>query len=70
MPIARGQLRPDTRLEPYLLPVSRVEESASLADLLPLIRSGKPLLVVGHEISGTTVIYQINLVEDARRVAD
>lgn len=23
--------------------------------------NGKPLLVVGHEISGTTVIYQINL---------
>ncbi len=52
-PIARGLLRPDTLLEPYLLPVSRVEESASLADLLPLIRSGKPLLVVVDEHGGT-----------------
>jgi hypothetical protein len=24
--------------------------------------NGRPLLVVGHEISGTTAIYQINLV--------
>ena len=52
-PIARGQLRPDTPLEPYLLPVSQVQESASLADLLPLIRSGKPLLVVVDEHGGT-----------------
>ena len=52
-PIARGQLQPDTPLEAYLLPVSQVQESASLADLLPLIRSGKPLLVVVDEHGGT-----------------
>ena len=64
-PIARGQLRPDTRLEPYLLPVSRVEESASLADLLPLIRSGKPLLVVVDEHGGTEGIVTVeDLIEE------
>jgi putative hemolysin len=52
-PIARGQLQPDTPLAAYLLPVSQVQESASLADLLPLIRSGKPLLVVVDEHGGT-----------------
>jgi hypothetical protein len=52
-PIARGQLRPESPLAGYLLPVSRVQESASLADLLPLIRSGKPLLVVVDEHGGT-----------------
>jgi putative hemolysin len=52
-PIARGELQPETPLEPYLLPVAQVQESASLADLLPLIRSGKPLLVVVDEHGGT-----------------
>jgi CBS domain containing-hemolysin-like protein len=52
-PIARGLLQPDTPLEPYLLPVARVQESDSLADLLPLIRSGQPLLVVVDEHGGT-----------------
>ena len=52
-PIARGLLQPETPLSPYLLPVSRVQESASLADLLPLIRSGNPLLVVVDEHGGT-----------------
>ncbi len=52
-PIARGLLRPDTPLAPWLLPVAHVQESASLADLLPLIRSGHPLLVVVDEHGGT-----------------
>ena len=52
-PIARGELRPESPLEPYLLEVARVQESASLADLLPLIRSGKPLLIVVDEHGGT-----------------
>ncbi|MFM7360434.1 MAG: hemolysin family protein [Cyanobium sp.] len=52
-PIARGELQPETPLAPYLLPVAQVQESASLADLLPLIRSGKPLLVVVDEPGGT-----------------
>jgi putative hemolysin len=52
-PIARGELLPDSPLQPYLLEVARVEESASLAELLPLIRSGKPLLIVVDEHGGT-----------------
>ncbi|MFY8148927.1 MAG: hemolysin family protein [Prochlorococcaceae cyanobacterium] len=52
-PMARGLLQPDTPLDPYVLPVQRVQESASLADLLPLIRSGHPLLVVVDEHGGT-----------------
>jgi CBS domain containing-hemolysin-like protein len=52
-PIARGLLQPETPLAPWLLPVAQVQESASLADLLPLIRSGQPLLVVVDEHGGT-----------------
>jgi CBS domain containing-hemolysin-like protein len=52
-PIARGLLQPDTPLAPYLLPVARVQESTPLAELLPLIRSGQPLLVVVDEHGGT-----------------
>jgi CBS domain containing-hemolysin-like protein len=52
-PIARGQLQSDTPLAPYISPVARVQETASLADLLPVIRSGQPLLVVVDEHGGT-----------------
>ncbi|MFN5117591.1 MAG: hemolysin family protein [Cyanobacteriota bacterium] len=52
-PIARGLLQADTPLAPYVLPVAQVQESTSLADLLPLIRSGQPLLVVVDEHGGT-----------------
>jgi CBS domain containing-hemolysin-like protein len=52
-PIARGQLRPDTPLAPFMVPVAEVQESTPLADLLPLIRSGQPLLVVVDEHGGT-----------------
>jgi putative hemolysin len=52
-PIARGQLQAHTPLAPYITPVARVQESTPLADLLPLIRSGQPLLVVVDEHGGT-----------------
>ncbi|WP_087069316.1 hemolysin family protein [Cyanobium sp. NIES-981] len=52
-PIARGLLRADSPLAPYMLPVTQVQESTPLADLLPLIRSGQPLLVVVDEHGGT-----------------
>jgi CBS domain containing-hemolysin-like protein len=52
-PIARGLLQSDTPLAPYISPVARVQETASLADLLPVIRSGQPLLVVVDEHGGT-----------------
>ncbi len=52
-PIARGLLQSDSPLAPYVTPVPRVQETASLAELLPLIRSGQPLLVVVDEHGGT-----------------
>jgi CBS domain containing-hemolysin-like protein len=52
-PIARGLLQADSPLQPYIRPVTRVQESTPLADLLPLIRSGQPLLVVVDEHGGT-----------------
>lgn len=52
-PIAQGLLSADTPLAPYITPVTRVQESTPLADLLPLIRSGQPLLVVVDEHGGT-----------------
>jgi CBS domain containing-hemolysin-like protein len=52
-PIARGLLSADTPLAPYITPVALVQESTSLAELLPLIRSGQPLLVVVDEHCGT-----------------
>jgi CBS domain containing-hemolysin-like protein len=52
-PIARGQLQGDTPLAPFIAPVAIVQETASLSELLPLIRSGQPLLVVVDEHGGT-----------------
>ena len=52
-PIARGLLQSDSPLRPYIRPVTQVQESTSLAELLPLIRSGQPLLVVVDEHGGT-----------------
>lgn len=52
-PMARGLLSADTPLAPYITPVTRVQESTPLAELLPMIRSGQPLLVVVDEHGGT-----------------
>ena len=52
-PIARGVLQEDSLLEPYLLPAQRVLETSTLAELLALIRSGHPLLLVVDEHGGT-----------------
>ena len=52
-PIARGELRADSLLEPYLQPAVRVLETSTLAELLPMIRSGQPLLLVVDEHGGT-----------------
>jgi len=51
--IASGQLSAHTPLAPFITPVARVQESTPLADLLPLIRAGQPLLVVVDEHGGT-----------------
>ena len=52
-PIARGELQADSLLEPYLLPAVPVLETCTLAELLPMIRSGQPLLLVVDEHGGT-----------------
>ena len=52
-PIARGMLEETSPLEPYLLPVESVLETSTLAELLALIRSGHPLLLVVDEHGGT-----------------
>ncbi len=52
-PIARGELREDSWLEPYLMPAQTVLETSNLADLLVVIRSGNPLLLVVDEHGGT-----------------
>jgi len=52
-PLSRGELQPNTPLAPYICGVARIQESASLADLLPVIRNGEPLLVVVDEHGGT-----------------
>ena len=52
-PIARGELTADSPLEPYLQPAVRVLETSTLAELLPMIRSGHPLLLVVDEHGGT-----------------
>ena len=52
-PIARGQLESNSPLEPYFQPAVRVLETSTLAELLPMIRSGQPLLLVVDEHGGT-----------------
>ena len=52
-PIARGLLDESSPLEPYLIPAERVLETSTLAELLALIRSGQPLLLVVDEHGGT-----------------
>lgn len=52
-PIARGELKEDSSLEPYLMPAETVLETSNLADLQAIIRSGHPLLLVVDEHGGT-----------------
>jgi putative hemolysin len=52
-PIAKGLLQSDSPLAPYVTPVVRVQETTPLAELLPVIRSGQPLLLVVDEHGGT-----------------
>ena len=51
--IAKGTMQAETKLEPFLQPVSMVLETSSLAELFPQFRSGKPLLLVVDEHGGT-----------------
>ena len=52
-PIAKGEMQANSSLEPYIEPVVRVLETSTLAELLPLIKNGNPLLLVVDEYGGT-----------------
>ncbi|WP_320665087.1 hemolysin family protein [Prochlorococcus sp. MIT 1223] len=52
-PISNGEMQADTPLAPYIKPAPKVLETATLAELLPLIKSGNPLLLVIDEHGGT-----------------
>ncbi len=59
-PIAKGLLTRDTPLAPYVTPVTKVQETTPVAELLPLIRSGQPLLLVVDEHGGTEGLVTIS----------
>ena len=59
-PIAKGLLQSDSPLAPYVTPVTTVQETTPLAELLPVIRSGQPLLVVVDEHGGTEGLVTIS----------
>jgi len=52
-PISNGQMGTDTSLEEFLLPVTKVIETCSLAEILPLVRDYNPFLLVVDEHGGT-----------------
>tara|TARA_Y100000589_G_scaffold217667_1_gene205258 strand:+ start:7726 stop:8973 length:1248 start_codon:yes stop_codon:yes gene_type:complete len=52
-PISKGQMGANTSLEPFLLPVTKVIETCSLAEILPLVRDYNPFLLVVDEHGGT-----------------
>ena len=59
-PIAKGLLQRESPLAPYVTPVTKVQETTPLAALLPVIRSGQPLLVVVDEHGGTEGLVTIS----------
>ena len=52
-PISKGEMGANTALEPFLLPVTKVLETCSLAEILPLVRDYNPFLLVVDEHGGT-----------------
>ncbi len=52
-PISKSQLDANTSLESFLLPVTKVLETCSLAEILPLVRDYNPFLLVVDEHGGT-----------------
>ncbi len=59
-PIAKGLLQRHTPLAPYVTAVTKVQETTPVAELLPLIRSGQPLLLVVDEHGGTEGLVTIS----------
>tara|TARA_Y100001970_G_scaffold284864_1_gene403165 strand:- start:3244 stop:4524 length:1281 start_codon:yes stop_codon:yes gene_type:complete len=52
-PISRGEMQAHSSLENHLLPVTKVIETCSLAEILPLVIDGNPFLLVVDEHGGT-----------------
>ena len=52
-PISKSEMEANTLLEPYLLPVTKVIETSSLAEIFPLVRDYNPFLLVVDEHGGT-----------------
>ena len=52
-PISRSEMEANTLLEPFLLPVTKVIETCSLAEILPIVRDYNPFLLVVDEHGGT-----------------
>tara|TARA_Y100000766_G_scaffold280900_1_gene291489 strand:+ start:674 stop:1942 length:1269 start_codon:yes stop_codon:yes gene_type:complete len=52
-PISKSEMEADTLLEPFLLPVTKVIETCSLAEILPIVRDYNPFLLVVDEHGGT-----------------
>jgi len=59
-PIAKGLLQSHSPLAPFVTPVTKVQETTPVAELLPVIRSGQPLLVVVDEHGGTEGLVTIS----------
>ena len=52
-PISKSEMDANTLLEPFLLPVTKVIETCSLSEILPLVRDYNPFLLVVDEHGGT-----------------
>ena len=52
-PISKSTMDANTLLEPFLLPVTKVLETCSLAEILPIVRDYNPFLLVVDEHGGT-----------------
>ena len=52
-PISNGEMQASTPIEPYIKPATKVLETSTLGELIPLIKSGNPLLLVIDEHGGT-----------------
>ncbi len=52
-PISKSEMGSNTLLEPFLLPVTKVIETCSLAEILPIVRDYNPFLLVVDEHGGT-----------------
>ena len=51
--ISKSEMGANTLLEPFLLPVTKVIETCSLAEILPIVRDYNPFLLVVDEHGGT-----------------